>query len=872
MTPFKLVALLLAAAGTLAAQESLIGPVLFAPAPNPVSPAGLSFVRLAAPQAQEMGLPEVAASLYRQALAAPGANRPSLDLALAASLLDAGRAEEADAVLDSSPDHGSALWHLRKGLTDLALRRIDEAREQAQDCVPGDLTPEDRAWYDYLQGVLAGIDGDSPLAQILFRQAEAGAESGLARARFLLAETEQSLRHAPPTPDQLQEAQAQAERSAGQPLGYDYARALAVMLDELGRKPDALRLLAANLARLRRDRGSQARVDDFHLLAGVIGGAEGGAGRAALEALLERGGDEDRRRVALEMLAEASRGDPQRAEFRRILDRMIADPANARSPLLDDLLLYRAREALEEGSPADAIAYADRLLTAFPGSELKPDALAVQTRGAWNQERYRAAAALAGQAREATAWADGKALFGVVAAEAWFRAGLRGGDPADFRSAGAAYAAVIRRPPAGMPLSELRFQRVESEILAGALGRAAALIDEMARSPDFNVVDRWRCELNLAFALQQRGDMAAAYARVNRVLREPPGVGMPPELHGRMAWLQADLAYENGQYEEALRLAGGLDAATARVPEALRAQIRAWGPLLEGRALFALGRDAAARAALERLRAEWPRSDAAVESFLTEAAHAAAAGQVPAASRLLLQLADQHPDSGYADTALFQAAQLAERVGTPAELDRARELIERLIKSYPDSPLTFDARLEEGNLLRSRNRFDLAQQTYESLLNNPRFARAPDRVLAELALGDCHSALAADPGHAEKAASLYQDVLEREDLEARPDGTDIRVEAGCKLGELYRRGRQDAEAQNVWFGEVIDPFLLHAAALGSTGRYWMARTVLDLGDLLLADGRAAEAKTALEIGEKAGLLDAALVRKRLSLSGAPAPD
>jgi hypothetical protein len=861
-------------AGPLAGQPSLVGPALFASPAHPVSPAGLSFVRLAAPEAQEMGLSEIAVSLYQKALSTPGADRQSLELALATSLLDAGRPDEAAAALGAAPNRDAAAWHLRQGLTDLALRRFDAAQTEAQACASEQLDAADRPWYNYLLGVLAGNGGDAGRAEQLFRQAESGAQSALIRARFKLAEMEQSLRRTPPTTEELVSAQSAAAHYAHQAVGYDYARALAVMLAQLGRPADALRLLDEQIDRLPADAsaaGRPERADDLRMLEGVIGGAEGGSGRAALVALLQGGEGEDRRRVALEMLAEASRRDPQRREFRGILDRMIGAPANAKSPLLDDLLLYRANEAIDDGRPAEAITLADRLLTEFPGSELKPHALAVQTRAAWNQERYRAAAALAGQARDATGWADGRSLFGVVVAEAWFRAGLRGGDPADFRSAASAYAVVIRRPPAGFSSSELRYQRVESEIMAGALAHAAALIDEMARLPEFNVVDRWRCEWNLAVALQQHGEAGAAYARVNSVRAEAPGPGMPPELHGRMAWLQADLAYENGQYVDALRLAGGLDGATARVPEPLRAQIRAWGPLLQGRALFSLGRDDDARAELARLRDEWPRSDAAVESFLVEATHSAAQGQIPAALRLLLQLADQFPDSAYADNALFQAAQLSERSGRPDDLDRARELIERLVNRYPDSPLVFDARMEEGNLLRSRNRFDLAQQTYESLLNNPRFSRAPDRVLAELALADCHSALAADPGHAEKAASLYQDVLERVDLQARPDSTDIRVEAGCKLGELYQRGRQEAEAQNVWFGEVIDPFLLHAAALGSTGRYWMARSILDLGEMLRAQGRAEEARTTFEIGEKAGLLDAALVRKRLSLSTPAAP-
>ena len=61
---------------------TLIQEVPFAPAPHPISPAGIGQTRLAAAEAQAIGMPSVAVSLYREALRAPGADRNSLELAL----------------------------------------------------------------------------------------------------------------------------------------------------------------------------------------------------------------------------------------------------------------------------------------------------------------------------------------------------------------------------------------------------------------------------------------------------------------------------------------------------------------------------------------------------------------------------------------------------------------------------------------------------------------------------------------------------------------------------------------------------------------------------------------------------------------------
>jgi TolA-binding protein len=868
-----LVALLLSAAGAAArAQESLIGEVPFAPAPHVISPAGTSQTRLAAAQAQAIGLPTVAVSLYRAALLAPGADRTSLELALAAALLDEGRPAEAEAALQAAPEHASAAWHVRRGLAQAALRHMDVARSEAAAVLPLDLAQDDWPWYLFLQGTVAVATGQppAPRPQQLFDEAKRRARSALARARFALAVEEQKLRVGQVSDEALQQARQTAAAFPGQALGYEYARTYAVMLHAAGRNTEAIAALQADLVSV--PPSERARQDDFRLLLGLIGGAATpGPGRVALTELLERGGDEDRRRVALQMLASASAQEPNHAEFRGVLDRMIADPANAQSPLMDDLLLYRANLAVDDGADADAQVFAERFLTTYPGSQLRPYVLAVEARAAWNQRRYRSAADWALKARDAYDWADGKALFGVVAAEALFRAGERTGDAGDFRSAADAYAAAIRNPPSGMPPGELMFQRVESEIRAGAMHRAEEAIAELTRSPDFDVANRWRAEYNLVRELRLRNNLPAADQRVTHVLREPLGPGTPPELHGRMLWLQVQLAFDAGKYAESLKLAGQVRAGTGRVPEPLRTQILAQCALLAAQDLFALGRENEAVAALKQLRQDFPKEDAAGESQLVEAAQYAKEDRVAEAVQLLVRLAEDSPQSKYADQALFQAAGLAKNLGQKRNLEEAMQLLERVATTHPSSPLLFEVRMEEGDVLRRYNDLATAERTYQSLVDNA--AGNPEIVFAQLALADCDAALGTDPAHAQKAASLYQELLDRTDLQKRADGTDIRVEAGYKLGALFLRRGRVADAQDVWMGQVIHPFLLdptRAAELGS-GRYWMSRAVLELGDLLLAQGKAGEAAAAWRMVLQYGLDGAELAAKRIQQLTPAAP-
>ena len=133
-----------------------------------------------------------------------------------------------------------------------------------------------------------------------------------------------------------------------------------------------------------------------------------------------------------------------------------------------------------------------------------------------------------------------------------------------------------------------------------------------------------------------------------------------------------------------------------------------------------------------------------MSSYFVEAEHYARQDKIVEAQQLLTRLADDFPKSAYAPYALYQAAFLAERLGQVKDLQDANQLIERLVTTYPDQPLVFEARLKQGDLMRKLNRFPLAEQDYQSLINN--YSRNPDVILARLALAETYNAQSAgDP-------------------------------------------------------------------------------------------------------------------------------
>jgi hypothetical protein len=875
----SLVLVPLALAAVLRGQEPLNRPVplLEIPARPSAGQAALSLE--AARRAQELGFPSLAAQLYRDLLAAPGGDRADVTLALATALLDDNHADQADQVLRGLPGPRSSAWHLRAGLAAAVQRRFDGARAELVLTHENELTAADRAWFLYLRGRVAEAAGDLPGAGTSYRQARQAATTDLQRVRFDLYDQEAQLSQGPVSAEAAEQDRRNAEAFRGSPTGHDLERAYAVALYGLGRKAEAVAELQRELLTL--PTTERARTDDVRLLLGLLDGAADGIGRNALLRLLESGVDVDRQREALQLLGRDSAAGAARASFRAELNQLIGAPAP--HPILEDLLLFRAAWALgnqpaEYGQAEDD---ANALLEKFPGSPLKAYALSILTASAWNQHRYRLAAAMAARQQAETRPGQEHAKLGVLRAEASFRAGLLQGegDAVDFSNAADAYAAALRDPPAEVPAGELMFQQLEAEIEIGSpesLTAAQRALDARASDPAFDAVHRWQAEANLARMLKIKGQTAAAYQRVNQLLQAPGrGAALPAELRARMAWLQAELSSDAQQYARTLELVAALRGRLAGLPPDLGGKIASSSALLEAQANFALGREAAGLAVLARLRADFPSSDAAIESYLIEADHNARQDKIPVAQGLYIQLAEKFPDSHYAPDAYLQAALLAEKLGRPNDLTAATQLIEKLVSLEqahpshdPRGDLVFYARLKEGDLFRELNEFPLAQQTYQTLRDN--FSQHRDIVYALLALAECHAAQASsDPGHFESAHGLLEDLVDRVDAPV-----DVRVEAGFTLGNLLAT-RGDADAgRKVWWRDVVTAFLLddaRARQLGARGRFWMARTLLELADLETARGQAEPAKQAWRLIIQYHLPGAQTAQDNLASLDAPAP-
>ena len=811
-----------------------------------------------AASALQTGFPAIAASIYRGLLGEgtlPAEARPRLQQALITALLDAGDVEAAERELAAYEGPKDSPYRLRAGLVAANARRVSAARVELGEVNAEDLPAVDRGWWHYLQAQIADYEGDVTRANTQYEAAVLAAVSEQQRARFTLGQAQTILRGGAPSESDLAAWRGNMDRFAGQRLGFDSARYYAAGLARLNRASEAIGVLERELLAVPPTERNVA--DQMRLLIGLIAGETSPAARRAFRELVRDGLRPETQRTALYALARGTRTPAERQQLRRDLGDLIG--GNRVHPVIEDLLLVRALAALTDKEFNVAEEDARTLLDRFPGSPLKPAALGVRLAVAWEARLYRTAADVGAQLRAVLPPGRERSELGVLLAEAFFRAG-------DFKTAAEAYDSALRDAPQVLQTGKLIFQRVLSDVRANRLDEAARLLDEMAGNAAFDAESRWQAEWNLVREMQARGRSSEAAARVERLVVGTAAVA--DELKIRLLWLRAKLSFDTGRHAAAVVQADELLARTAgaQVEPALAAEVTGTGLLLKAQALLELGQEVEGAALLEKLRAEHRAAKVAIYSYIVQAARQARRGELAAAQKTLVDMVDANPQSEYAPFALFEAALYAEKQGLDRNLEDAHRILERLAFNYERDELVFYARLKQGDLLRKLNDFGAARLVYEDLINNR--GQHPDVLLAEMGLAATLFAQGANNvGNYEAAGAIYERLR---DLPSAP--ADLRVEAGFMWGYAQVRRGQGPSALAIYWG-VVEAFLLDpvkAAQLGATGRYWIAKTLLELGQLLESSGRLDEAQRAYQLVIDHDLGGAALAQAKLERYRAPA--
>jgi len=829
-------------------------------------PGGWIAAEWRANSALQAGFPRTAGAIYQEILrdpALPADARARVVLSRVTTWLDGGDLAEAEKALQSYEGPRNSDYQLRAGLVAINFRRIAQAKAALAAGKVEDLPPADRGWWFLLQAMVADAESDLERRNKAYDEANKVAVSDLQRARFALAQEQARLRSGQLSEPQLKSLRDNMERFQGTRTGYDALRTYAAALAGLNRATEAQAILQRQLAVM--PLAERNVTDQLRLVLGLISGEGSPLAQQAFQQLLRDGQKPETQRLALQLLTHGAKAFAEREQLRRDLSELIGAPVQ--HPIIEDLLLVRAQTALADKLYAPADEDARALLDRYPGSTLKAAALGVRLSVAWDLKRYRTAADMIVKLREVIGGGRERAELGVLLAESFFRA-------EDYKNAAYAYDAALSEQPTVVAAGKLIFQRVLSDIHADQLESAVKQLDEAATNPALDVENRWQAEWNLMKEMQVRGQTEAAYGRVTRLLQGGTQ-GVPDELRIRLMWLRAKLSFDNSQPDITLRLTDELLATLQpelKLATGLRSEVTATTQLLKAEALLKLNREGEGFAVLDKLRTDFLGTKAAEYSYLVQADHLTQKGDMAGAQGVLVSFVDNkaYTNSEYAPLALYEAALNLERQGLERQLREAYELLKRLIDSYPQDQLVFYARLKQGDLLRNLNDFPYARQVYEYLINN--YSQHPDVLLAQLALADTLFAQGANPVNLESAATIFERLR---DLPSAP--VDLRTEAGAMWGFALikrsqaavtpaERNQQIVKAQTVLWS-VVNAFLLdptQSMKLGAKGRYWISRSLLELGQIHEDTGSLDEAQRAYQLIVDAKLGGSAQAKDKLA--------
>ncbi len=807
---------------------------------------GLEWRIDSAERALEAGLPGLAGTIYRSVMDRAdnlsAEQTSSLKMGLSQALIGVRRFQAARAQLESVPTELQTARHalyLALAIYGEGGDRIDVAAFEAalKKVSKVALSAEDLPWFALLQGLQAELAGDAKKAIAAYERAAKSTNQSLLRSHFEGLIMRQKMLATPADEALAAELRSKINKLDGQAAAYPYVREYAVVLYSLGRIGEAVGAIERELENISAGYAAGER-EQLRLLKGIILGADSESGRAALKELIRTGRNREAMGIALQLLA---RVPEQEADLMQFFNVMLSRPEH---PLRGQMFYLRSQLAItKEETRSMAEEDARTLLEQFPGLSEIANVYRLLAFAALEKDppQYRAAADFLIQLRDQSKKATELVELNQLIGDCYFL-------NRDFANAVDFYSAARSRELGANRSGELFLRLVSALVRSGTIDAALQLIDEADFSGSIGLGDRWRAEWNVAQALQAVGELDRALQRVRLLLKDSTPSSVSAALDIRLRWLEAYLSREakeaEGLAERVARLLARLDSLPLEQVDGVdvlnpeeRRLLKTEILLLRGSVLMSAGDANEGMTVLTQLRQEFSQSAAAQRSYLIEAAYHGLVGDFVSAQTTLTNLAQTYPESVLAPQALFEAALYCERRGAdfyPQAVVLHNDLAER----YASDPLSYLARLKQGNLLRSMNEFADAQIVYENLING--FPAHEMRYVAELSRADCMLALA---GNESAELGDVISVLERLlDLPNLP--LDFQAEAAYKWAFALIKNDSPAKAKEV-LSLIVPRFLLDgklAENLGAPGRYWVARSMLKLGEILEKEEALVEAR------------------------------
>ena len=782
----------------------------------------------AADNALRSGLASIAIGLYDQLLVnADGTDTKTHEMELnrISALIALGEMDEAEQALVNFSGTVDSRVTLRQALVSFFNGNYGDAEDGLDEINSEDLKEYDLAWYYLLLGLIEkrseNEEGDSLLnrARLLSVSPEQSSQVDLIIYRSLLLEGEVL------DDDDLEDLKEQMdeELSSNARAGYQFAKEYAIALYQADRFSEAIQTITQTIPLI--SEADYDLRDELLLLLGIVAGYESELGANAFRDLVSTGVvTELRLRALRELVSVASSND----EIDDFLDFTGAlDQGQFPQELANQILYNRAQLWYRKGDYEASGTDCEALLQRNPDIELRESATRLLVLIAFQRQRYRTASGLLIELSNLVVDEDEQNQLQLLVADCFFQAG-------DYSDAAESYGIAIQQ--VGANRGDILFQWVLSEIRAGNLGEAGRHMESFKTDDALDPVQKWRALWNYLTALHAADKHREAFDVLNSWLTQDARELLPVDLWIRLLWFRCQLSLQTGNYQATPVLAGevyaGLTAAEGEIAPADGINVSTLTNVLEGQALIFAGREREGLELMETVRRDYPSTRAAAQSYLAEARYYASQNLLVDAQRRYIDLADNYPGSDLTPVALYEAALNALNRGTDATRLEANQILNRLAENHAEHPLVFYSRLHQGNLLRRFNDFGGAEVVYDRLLVD--FPQHKDKHIVEMAQAKCILAQTdTSQARLDQAIGRFERLAELPELPI-----DLRVEASWMWAFSYdRRSNPDRVVEIYWL--AINQFLLdvdQSDLLGPTGRYWMSKIVISLGEVLEEQG------------------------------------
>jgi cellulose synthase operon protein C len=782
----------------------------------------------AATDALRVGLPGVAITLFRDALENSEKAQISqsavhkLRLGLTSSFLaigEIGLAKQELKRLEQSGEHGGEVL-LRLALISFLERDLVRLDEVIAELKLEDVSEESRPWLMFLQGIVAT---SAIASESLHSQALKFANTVDRRADFRLLRYHNEILETGGSEVLAANLKRQMEEFRSLPAGQEFAVQYVMVLNSLGKKDEALRELRRQLELVGNAKGM--RRDRLLLLYGVLSSPDDDIGRAVLESLVETGTNLEWMGMGLRLLTTRFEVNEKITLF---LDNILKLPVHK---LSETILVVRLKLALELKQNEVAERCAFRIMEEFPGSPQKPDAIRALAAAAWRgtPPRYRLTADFLRRLSKLEENTIERSRLSLQVADCHFLA-------RDYDSAAALYLEVNSTAKNKEISDQAIFQAINSFLAVGNIEKSMDLLDEFSNLEDSSQL-LYRAEWNLLVYLRKNNHLQLAVQRTHQLLNNKNKL-LSRDLRVRLLWMDASLAFQMNNPEDSLKKSEKViaylndkEGFSAGLYNKVKAQIL----LTKGRSLLLSNKQIEAAKTFVNLQLIYPHSDESAFSYLVQAYNHASRNRLDQAQRSLLRLADGFKKSQYAPRALYEAALHLERRGMDENLKEGIDLLERLIQDYPRDKLVFHARLRQANLLRRRNEFGSALELCKELLGNNLYRDHPKKNSVYMLRADCLFALARnDRQKLFESADAYGELKN-----TRGFSLDMHAEAAFKEGLVFRRMKDYPRAKAIYFRDIIKFFLSDVdrfSNISDSGKYWISRSLLDLGEILDSEG------------------------------------